>query len=199
MSQYYGDGIMAIFPKAAEDAVQAAIAMQQRVTEYNRIRQQKGRRPIKIGIGINTGPLMLGVIGDGQRTDTGIVADTVNTASRMEGLTKFYGASIVVSETTFAKLSHPGRCQHRFLDRVMVKGKQQTLSVFEIYAADPDNIIALRKATQQDFEQGQQHYFAREFAEAITSFRDVLRVDLDDAAARLYFERALRFELEGIL
>lgn len=198
VSQYYGDGIMAIFPKSAEDAVQAAIAMQQRVAEYNRLRQAKGRRPVKIGIGINTGSLMLGVIGDGQRTDTGIVADTVNTASRMEGLTKFYGASIVASESTFSKLPHPEQYQHRFLDRVMVKGKQQALSVFEIYAADSENIIALRKAAQQHFEQGQQQYFAGKFPEAIISFRNVLRVNLDDAAARLYFERALRLELEGV-
>ena len=76
------------------------------------------RRPIAIGIGLNTGPLILGIIGDGLRTDTGVVSDTVNTAARMEGLTKFYGASVIVSETTYNGMTDPNKFAHRYLDRV---------------------------------------------------------------------------------
>ena len=198
VNQYYGDGIMAIFPNSPEDSLRAAIAMQRKVAEYNRSREQKGRRPIKIGIGLNTGPLMLGVIGDGRRTDTSVVADSVNAASRMEGLTKFYGVSIIASETTFAGVANPADYQYRFLDKVRVKGKQRALHIYEMYDSESEESITLKRDTQHDFEMGQQHYFSKEFMESVLCFRQVLRQNRNDMTAQLFLERAVRLGIEGV-
>ncbi len=198
VNQYYGDGIMAIFPNSADDAVRAAISMQQKVTEYNRSRQQKKRTPIKIGIGLNTGPLMLGVIGDGRRTDTSVVADTVNTASRIEGLTKFYEVSIIASETTFASLTNSENYHARFLDKVRVKGKQTALDIYDMYDGDMEDIISLKHQTQTDFEMGQQQYFSKEFMNSVPFFQQVLRLNQHDMTAQLFLERAVRLGTEGV-
>ena len=110
INQYLGDGIMALFIKDHEACLQAAIEMQQAIQQYNKKRQAKGRLPIKVGIGLNTGQLMLGIIGDPKRYDSSVISDAVNTASRMEGLTKFFGTSIILSEATLSELTEPKSC-----------------------------------------------------------------------------------------
>lgn len=104
VNQYYGDGIMALFLHEPADALRAAVGMLRVLALYNEERQAKGRSPIQIGIGIHTGPLMMGIIGDTLRMEAGVVADTVNTASRMEGLTKHFGVNLILSEATFQRI-----------------------------------------------------------------------------------------------
>ncbi|MCZ0900792.1 adenylate/guanylate cyclase domain-containing response regulator, partial [Microcoleus sp. HI-ES] len=82
IDKYIGDGIMALFPNRAEDAVQAAIEMQHQVKIYNRHRQNSGYQPISIGIGLHTGTLMLGTIGEAERMESTVISDAVNLASR---------------------------------------------------------------------------------------------------------------------
>ena len=83
---------MTLFVDDHHTAVAAAIEMQKALQNYNRERISKERKAIRTGIGLNTGNLMLGIIGDDNRYDSTVIADTVNTASRMEGLTKIFGA-----------------------------------------------------------------------------------------------------------
>ena len=104
VNQYYGDGIMALFLDAPRDAVAAAIEMQRELAAYNQERQAKGREPIRMGVGVHTGPLMMGIIGDTLRLEASVVADTVNTAARMEGLTKHYGVNLLLSEATWQRI-----------------------------------------------------------------------------------------------
>jgi CheY-like chemotaxis protein/class 3 adenylate cyclase len=198
VSHFLGDGIIAIFPVTREDAIRAAISMQQKVAAYNQHRQSKGRIPIKIGIGLNSGPLMMGIIGDGRRTDASVVADTVNTASRMEGLTKYYGVSIVVSETTFAGINDLSQYHYRLLDKVQVKGKKQVTTIYEMFDADPDELRERKAVAKLMFERGQQYYFIREFAEALKCFTDVLTALPEDLTTKHYLERSARFLLEGV-
>ncbi|MDH3711075.1 MAG: ATP-binding protein, partial [Cyclobacteriaceae bacterium] len=148
VNQYYGDGIMAVYQSKAENAVKSSIEMQKRVAAYNLERKAKNRKPMKIGIGLHTGPLMLGIIGDKQRMDTGAVADSVNIASRMEGLTKFYGSSIVVSEYTLKSIGRSQEYNHRFLGKVQVKGREGAISVYEIFDGDSERMIELKMSTK---------------------------------------------------
>src|SRR5262249_23633581 len=97
IDKYIGDEIMAIFPQEPNDAVEAAIAMQRRMAEFSDARKQIGLEPISIGIGIHRGPLMLGTIGESQRFETTVIADAVNVAARLGGLTKTFGSLILVS------------------------------------------------------------------------------------------------------
>ncbi|MCB0853905.1 MAG: response regulator, partial [Bacteroidetes bacterium] len=143
VNQYLGDGIMALFLKSPDDAVKAAIEMQREILTYNKERKQHERRPIKVGMGLHTGSLIMGIIGDNLRTDAATISDTVNTASRMEGLTKFYGANLLVSETTLAQLKDPNQFNYRYLGRVRVKGKKQSVGVYDFFDGDLSSEMTL--------------------------------------------------------
>jgi two-component system sensor histidine kinase ChiS len=205
IDKYIGDGIMALFPNRAEDAVQAAIEMQHQVKIYNLHRQNSGYQPISLGIGLHTGTLMLGTIGEAERMESTVISDAVNLASRVEGLTKLYGVGIVASVQTLCRLDDPQHYKCRFLDRVQVKGKKTPVGVFEIYDGDSDTMIELKAQTQTYFEQGIFLYYQQQFAQARRMFRRVLQVNKSDQAASFYAERcgilmknALIMSLEGI-
>ena len=189
IDKYIGDGIMALFPNGAEDAVQAAIEMQQQVTIYNKHRQNSGYKPISIGIGLHTGILMLGTICEAERMESTVISDAVNLAARVEGLTKLYGVGIVASVQTLCRLDDPQKYKCRFLDRVQVKGKQAPVAVFEIYDGDSEMTIELKAQTQTYFEQGIFFHYRQQFAQARQMFLRVLQVNKQDQAASFYAER----------
>lgn len=198
VNQYYGDGLMAVYQNKAEDAVISAIEIQKKVAEYNEERVKKRRQPIKIGIGIHTGPLMLGIIGDQQRMDTGAVADSVNIASRMEGLTKFYGAGVIISEQTLATIEDAAIYNYRFLGKVQVKGRAGAISVVEIFDGDAKQVIHLKTNSKSHFEKGLSYYYSKKFEDAAVQFKEVLNTNPNDKAAQLYRERSAQFMVDGI-
>ncbi|TGL77424.1 adenylate/guanylate cyclase domain-containing protein [Leptospira yasudae] len=132
IDKFIGDAIMAIFPSRAEDAVEASLAMMRALQRFNDLRKGKNQNPIDIGIGIHTGHLMLGIIGHENRMEGTVIGDSVNLASRVEGLTKEFKCSIIASEVTIASLKDKERFQHKFLDEVKVKGKSQAVKVYKI-------------------------------------------------------------------
>lgn len=198
VDKYIGDGVMALFPDKAEDALQAAIAIQQEVTLYNRYRRKNDYQLIRVGVGVHTGSLMLGIIGEEKRMEGTVIADAVNLAHRIEGLSKLYGVSIVTSEHTLFNLDNPAHYQFRFLDRVKVKGKNEPVSVFEILDGNPPDLIALKLKTLANFEQGLHHYHNREFSSARLCFERVLQQDAEDKAAQLYLKRATHLLEYGV-
>lgn len=198
VNQYYGDGVMALFLKKPEDGINAAIKMLREIATYNQIRHCKGRKQIIIGVGIHSGPLMLGIIGDADRMAASVVSDSVNTASRMEGLTKYYGASIIISENTFKKLNQPEEYRYRLLGKVQVKGKIKAASIYEIFDGDAPEIVELKSRTKADFEEGLKYYFSRKFTISAICFERVLDSNPADKSAKLYFEHAAKFMAEGV-
>ena len=133
IDKYIGDAIMALFANA-DDALQAGLAMLAALDGFNAERRATGLPPIEIGIGINTGSLMLGTIGEKHRMDGTVISDAVNLAARIESLTKDYAAPMLISEFTYRELSNPEASAIRPVDVVVVKGK--TLPV-AIYAVSP--------------------------------------------------------------
>ena len=198
IDKYIGDAIMALFSAPPDNAIQAAIKMQQAVARYNIQRQEQGYQPISIGVGLHTGSVMLGTVGEAKRMEGTVISDTVNLASRLEGLTKMYGALTLVSEHTLFSLDQPTQYTFRFLDKVKVKGKKEPVAVFEIFDGHPDDIVALKLETQPDFEKGLLHYHSQEFTEAIGCFNQVLALDPRDKAAQLYLRRANNFIEYGV-
>jgi hypothetical protein len=172
--------------------------MQGRLTGYNESRLLKGRLPVTIGIGIHTGPLMLGIIGDDRRLDTGVISDTVNTAARMEGLAKHFGSQIIVSGSAMDAFGRTDGLEHRFLGRVRVKGRLGDLPVYEVFQSEPAESRALKERTRGDFEAALEHYAAGRPGEAIAGFERVLAVHDDDPAARSYLDRAARLLANGV-
>ncbi|MGB7443740.1 MAG: adenylate/guanylate cyclase domain-containing protein [Coleofasciculaceae cyanobacterium] len=189
IDKYIGDAIMALFPETADDALTAAIGMQKQVAIYNEYRQNRGCQPLAIGIGIHTGNMMLGIIGEEERLSSTVIADAVNLASRLEQLTKLYGAGIIVSGQALSQFDDPQKYACRFLDRVQVRGKQSFVAIFEIYNSDSQFIQELKTKTKSDFEQGVWLYFQEKFATAQQYFERVLQVNERDVAAHLYLER----------
>ena len=198
IDNYQGDGLMALFPESADDGVRAAVAMHAAVAAYNDDRREKGFQPIGIGVGLHIGDLMLGVIGNEGRMQGTVVADAVNLASRLEGLTRVYGSSISISEPTLAQLKDPDRYKHRFVDKVQVKGKKDPVSVHEVFDGDPPAVIELKEQTKDDFEQGLRLYYDRKFSQASVMFDQVLGKHPEDRAARIYLKRSANYMVNGV-
>ncbi len=198
IDKYIGDAVMALFPSDVEDALKAGVEVQREVASYNEYRTHSNAPPIKVGIGIHTGTLMLGTIGEEKRMESTVIADAVNLASRLEGLTKLYGVSIVTSEDSLFSIDDPAQYRFRFLDRVQVKGKSEPVSVFEILDGNPQQVIDMKLETLSDFENGLLHYHNQEFGMAKTYFERVLKLNPDDKAAQLYLKRASHFMEYGV-
>lgn len=198
VNQYYGDGIMALFLEGPDDAIQASLEMMRSLREFNVERAAKQQSVIRIGIGLHTGPLMMGVLGDRQRMDAGVVSDTVNTAARMEGLTKHYGAKILLSDQTWAGVEDPSIYDQRFLGKVQVKGKKDPLGVFECVEISSDEEKHRFEWLETRFELGLSSYFDQEFSSAIACFEEILERVPTDKASSLYLELSRRHLEEGV-
>jgi signal transduction histidine kinase/class 3 adenylate cyclase/CheY-like chemotaxis protein len=196
--KYLGDGMMAVFPDGADDAVRGGIAKQQQVQQYNTDRQKSGYQPIQVGVGVHFGHMMVGIVGEAARMQGDAFSDNVNLASRLESLTKFYGVSLIISEKVLANLTRPEQYQIRFLDRVIVQGKQQPISIFEVLDAETELVRELKLQTQLDFERGLEHYRHHEFRAAKTNFYQVLAVNPDDKTAAIYLERVNHLIEKGV-
>ena len=145
IDKYIGDAIMALFMNA-DDALRAGLAMLDTLDQFNVGRRAAGQEPVAIGIGINTGSLMLGTIGERHRMDGTVISDAVNLAARVESLTKDYKVPLLISEYTWRQLADPKAYDIRPIDVVVVKGKTRPVSIFEVYRRDRPTERAVSKA-----------------------------------------------------
>ena len=198
IDKYIGDAVMALFPDNPLNAILAAIAVLRKIQEYNRLRAQNRQTPVNIGIGLHTGRLMIGTIGDQERMDGTVISDAVNLASRLEGLTKKFGASLVVSNVLLSRINGAYSFEKRFLAKVLVHGKSKPISVYEVFSGDPESLQNLKKETLRDYENGLRSYFDRNFTEALASFKKVLDRNPADKAAKIYFERCTQYIGKGV-
>lgn len=194
VDKYIGDAVLALFPNKPDDAVSAAIDMQHELRRFNRDRTLLQETPIAAGTGVHTGKLMLGTIGETERMEGTVISDAVNLASRLEGLTKLYGHSVMISEPTLKRLDHPEQTLHRFLGKVQVKGKKDPVAVYGLVIEQEEAF----RATKADFDVGLALFLDRKFAEACVHFERILQKSEDDKAARLYLERAAHFMVKGV-
>ncbi len=198
IDKYVGDTIMALFPTSSDDAVDASVSMVKRLKLYNEGRKRAGYKPIQIGVGLNTGELMLGTVGGRNRMDSTVISDAVNLASRLEGLTKLFGVSILMSEYTLFGIEHPERFQVRFLGRVQVKGKQEIVSIFEVFNGDAKPLFDLKLQTKSAFNEAIMLYFAKKFSEAAEAFENILHINPRDYTARFYLKRSIQYQAHGV-
>ncbi|HBB36372.1 MAG TPA: diguanylate cyclase [Cyanobacteria bacterium UBA9273] len=189
IDKYIGDGIMALFSGSADDAINAGIAMLQRLADYNQQRVKSGYKPIKIGIGINTGKLMLGTVGGKHRMDGTVISDDVNLASRLESLTKNYGVSLLISQQTLARLENPTAYSIRFIEQATVKGKSKAIAIFEVFDGDSPEIKDSKLTTKSLFEEGLFLYYQQDFWQAEKLFAAVMSSNSRDKVAQIYLER----------
>lgn len=137
VDKYIGDAIMALFPAGADDAVAAALAMQAELARYNTEQKAIRRAPVRMGIGINTGKLMLGTVGETERIEGTVISDAVNLASRLESESKNFGAAILISDATRRALIRRQQFVLHKLGKVTVKGKTKPTPVFAVESGTP--------------------------------------------------------------
>jgi class 3 adenylate cyclase/anti-sigma regulatory factor (Ser/Thr protein kinase) len=198
INQYLGDGVMAIFMHKPDEALEAAIAMQKMIAESNASSGIHGIRDLAIGIGMHRGSLVMGIIGDDQRNDATTIADTVNAASRMEGLTKYFGANILLSESMVDALAYKENFNLRFLGKVHVKGKSEAMGIYECFDGDPDKVLALKADSLELFNKGLQEYLARDFAQASAIFDQITKGNPGDHVALFFRNLAARYIAQGV-
>ncbi len=198
IDKYIGDGIMALFPESAEDALRAAIEIQHEIFFYNSRRIGWGRAPIRVGVGIHTGKLIMGTIGESERMDGTVISDAVNSASRLEGLTKHFGTAIIISGRTREKLANPCYFHFRNIGSIRVKGKNEALPIYEVLDGLPAESLAKRMTSAEIFEKALSFYQNSRFAEAKELFSAIASGDPDDRAAAYYLSRISYIESYGI-
>ncbi len=187
IDKFIGDAIMALFPDEPDNAISAAIEMQEALVAYNKHRQNQGYKPIAAGVGLHTGELMLGIIGNKGRWSSTIIADAVNLAARIESLTKKLGAKVATSAETFYLQNDPGDTVYRFLGRIRVKGKAERVPVFEILNAYGLDERPYYLTSKVYFERGINLLSEGKLEEAAEDFKKVKLMNDKDKVAHFYY------------
>ena len=195
--KFVGDSIMAVFPNRVEDAIASALAQLKQVEAYNHQHPSDTYDPIRIGIGIHAGPMMLGIIGEPTRLQGDALSDTVNLAARLEGLSKRYRSKFLVSGDVVQRLTTPHSFSLRFLDRVMVKGRRRSLDIDEVLDAEDGEQHELKLKAQPLFEEGLRCYGEHQWTAAQAYFKQILTFNPDDGGAQLYVDRLAEFQVDG--
>lgn len=198
INQYLGDSIMAIFPGSARDALQAAIEMQKAVHALNLIRTASGLPAIHAGIGMHTGPLIMGITGDEQRLDAATISDTVNTASRIESLTKYYRAPLLLSQKTIDHIDGEHDFNIRSLGSVRLKGKQKAMNIVECFDGHGQEDFDRKARTLKLFNEAMDLYLDRQFEKAIQVFNAVLNINPDDLTGNHFLEKAIKYQRDDV-
>jgi PAS domain S-box-containing protein len=199
IDKYIGDAIMALFGNDADDAVKAGISMLHRLREYNQYRRDSGESAIEIGIGINTGCLMLGIVGGQNRMDGTVISDAVNLAARVEILTKTYGVPLIITHQTVMKLKNPDDYAIRILDRVQVKGKSELVTIYEVFDVDLPEIKEAKYRYLPLFTEALSLYQMQYFPEAEKLFSHCLQINPHDSVILIYLKRCQQLDAQYIL
>jgi class 3 adenylate cyclase len=196
IDSFDGDGIKALFDAPPDAPVRAGIGMFRALDEFNRRSAALSQPQLQMGIGINTGRVVLGVVGGRNRMQCSFIGDTANVASRIEQLTKVYRARLLISEHTFQNLSEPDAFAIRMVDRVAVKGKNAGLQLYEVLDAEPAERRVVKFETRALLRSAMERYFCREFKAARTAFEQLCFEAPDDTVAALFAERCARYVQE---
>ncbi len=190
LDKYMGDAIMAFFgapvknPQHAAEACRCALDSIVKLKELQKEFADQGLPYIDIGIGINTGEMSVGNMGSNIVQNYTVMGDSVNLASRLEGINKEYGTRIVISEFTYGDVKKEFTA--REIDRVRVKGKLEPVRIFELLCEGiPDQSFSYLT----DFNQGYRLYHDKKFSEALGKFNSSLNLSQDDPVSKLYIQR----------
>ncbi len=163
----------------------------QEIKDLIEIWKARGLWPINIGIGINSGDMIVGNMGSDERFDYTIMGDQVNLASRLEGINKQYGTNIIVSEFTYDIIQNEPFIVRK-LDAVQVKGKLAPVIIYELmgYGTPDEQVQNIIKT----FSDGLQAYKNRQWTQAIATFQEILRQSPADHPSELYIKRCREYQ-----
>ncbi|HAE23182.1 MAG TPA: hypothetical protein DCG47_12805 [Spirochaetaceae bacterium] len=192
IDKYIGDTIMAIFPQKPLDAIRAAQAMCTEMDAFNAEASQKDEEAIVAGIGVHTGRLMLGTIGEAERMDGTVLSNVVNLAFKLESLTKPFGAQIIVSGAVMEAISSSmeGMTQ-RYLGLSKIKGKDTSIPIYELMLPGSEGATQKKRELRHRFEKAVFLYDSGAMDEAYRAFLDLSAELPEDPAWRVYVNRIL--------
>jgi len=199
IDKYIGDAIMALFPVSPEQAIESALLMQASVMEYNAHRETRGYEAVTIGIGIHAGNLMLGTIGEENRMEGTVISDDVNLASRIESLTKYYGAEILISGRLFNQLSDKKKYTYRIIDTVIVKGRSEPITLIEILDEKTTKNFSQKITTKSRLVKAITLYREKSTEAALAVFKELSQEsEKRDNVFEIYIERCNNLLSEGM-
>jgi class 3 adenylate cyclase len=199
IDKYVGDAIVALFPNRPSDALDAAIGVQSEVRRFNEERSRRGEEPIAVGIGVNYGSMLLGTVGESERFETTVIADSVNVASRLEGLTKVFGVGIIVGGALVDALENRDAYSVRPLGEVEIRGHQRRATAYELFDGDPHELVLLKRRLLDDFTAALAAYAAGDFVASAARFDAIVRAAPADTAALHFRDRSAAMRDEGII
>jgi len=189
---------MALFPGGADDALNAAIQISEELKKLNADRKKLDMEPILIGTGVHSGDLMLGMIGEQLRMEGTVISDVVNTASRLEGLTKIFDSNVIISSHIVEAMSYSNLYHFRYLGKTRVKGKHNVLDVYGVIEGDDPLKMKLEKASAEAFEAGIKEFYDKNFTRASVHFNEVLKIHPHDKAASIFLKRSAHLMVTGV-
>jgi predicted ATPase/class 3 adenylate cyclase len=198
VDSYIGDAVMALFETGGDAAVRAAVQIFDGLRRFNAARAVRGEAPVRAGIGLSTGPLMLGTIGGSRHIKCGVIGDDVNLAARVESITRLYQANILLSDHTHARLSAPDDFALRRVDRVRVKGRDRAVTLWEVCDADDPALRDAKMRGRGRLSAAQDAFWAGDALAAIDGFEGCARACPDDPLPRIFLERAEALRRDGV-
>ena len=200
LDKFIGDAIMAVWGNVrslgtaqdAKNCARAALGMRRELAQLNQKWRSEGRMGLGMGIGINQGEVIVGNIGSQERMDPTVIGDAVNLASRLEGLTRVYGADILVGASA-AELVRE-EVYLRSVARVQVKGKTKPVDVFTFIGSRNEDVDPELLKWLESYEEGLEKFRARDFTQAKILFSRFLEFYPDDLLAKMYLSRSLEYE-----
>ncbi len=200
LDKFIGDAIMAVWGNVrslgvtqdAKSCARAALRMRRELQQLNEKWRGEGRMGLGMGIGINHGEVIVGNIGSHEHMDPTVIGDSVNLASRLEGLTRTYGLDILAGATA-AELVRD-EFYMRSVARVQVKGKTKPVDVFTFIGPRNEEVDPELLKWLESYEDGLEKFRARDFTDAKILFSRFLEFYPDDFLAKMYLDRALDYE-----
>jgi class 3 adenylate cyclase len=198
VDKYLGDGLIALFQGRPEDALNTAVGIQKAIQVLNNERAERGLVPVDVGIGINYGQLILGTVGEVNRMDTTVIADSVNLCSRLEGLTKIYGKGTIVPFTFLDLLEDPNTIHWRYLGLVRVLGRKQPVEIVHVYDGLSPDEFNMFHSHKEEFEEAISLYRNGDHLEALGKFRKLAIYTPDDPACFTFLNQIQRLINSGL-
>jgi class 3 adenylate cyclase len=183
IDQYLGDGFMAIFPTDADMALQAAIEILKVLKDYNSKLAENKIEEIRMGIGLNSGKVMLGTVGEAQRLEETVISDVVNTASQLQSETKVYEVPMLISGATATRLKSPEHCDIRLLDRIKLQGETEEVAIYEVFELNAPEVVLLKRQSRTEFEKAVTLFREGHREEALALFDKIAQANPADLPA----------------
>jgi class 3 adenylate cyclase len=188
VDKYIGDAAMALFV-SGQDAIRAGIELYRKLVLDKQTRIKIGVDGINIGVGIHSGSVMMGIVGENERLSSTVISPNVNLASRIESLTKQTKSGMLITRDTLNQISgSEDEFSYRFIGMVQAAGVNEVIGVFDVLDALPSGVRQKRISTKHIFESGVRKYHTKDYKAAYKRFSQVAAADPQDVCAANYLE-----------